>query len=266
MILATTLLAASVVLQVRVDDDYTPKPGDRAVLGLHITDGGGPGRTDYVMRAECFSTLENARLSAACDDEEEGRFLDTIPDAYMPRVGTPVEIIDVQPLSFSRGGKVIKGRAFKVRVLGGEFKGRVFFVRRSNIVRLIGDQGKPAAAVAKRRAAPGRAPVAGDLVLTDLVANRNGVTKFVAISGRFRNTSGAALKGTMVSIIVEDGSGKMLRSTSWFCQPVEIEPGDVGTFEVILEDDPAAAGVKLDFKTIEKAIPWVDRSGKDAHQ
>jgi hypothetical protein len=69
-----------------------------------------------------------------------------------------------------------------------------------------------------------------------------------------------------VSIAVENAAGKMIESATAFCLPLTIEPGGTGTFQTIIEKNPDAFRVRLDFKDYERAIPWVDRSGKDAHQ
>ena len=122
------------------------------------------------------------------------------------------------------------------------------------------------AEVKRRRRPKAKAPgPAGDIILTDLAANANGFTKMVAISGRFRNESGAPLETVMVSIMIEDRAGKMLQSITWFCQPNTIDAGGIGTFETILEDNPRAARIRLDFRNSQKSIPWTDHSGKDAH-
>jgi hypothetical protein len=122
----------------------------------------------------------------------------------------------------------------------------------------------------KERSPRGGAPAAvapnAKLVLTDLAVNPNSFTKMVAISGRFRNTSDGPLKSVRVAIAVEDQAGKMLQSVTWFCLPGTIEPGEIGTFETMLENDPSAVGVKLDFNDVHRSIPWIDRSGKNAHQ
>jgi hypothetical protein len=117
-----------------------------------------------------------------------------------------------------------------------------------------------------RRGATAAVAPNAKLELTDLVVNPNAVTKMAAISGRFRNTSQGPLSSLMVTIAVEDQAGKLLRSFTWFCLPSTIEPGEVGTFETIVENDPAADAIKLYFKDIYQAIPWIDRSGKNAHQ
>jgi hypothetical protein len=117
-----------------------------------------------------------------------------------------------------------------------------------------------------RKTAPAevRAPANAKVVLTDLASEPIGGA--VKISGRFQNTSDEPLKGTWVDISVEDRAGKLLQSSTCVGQPDTIEPGERGSFlALLLENDSRAAGVKLNFRTYERAIPWVDRSGKDAH-
>jgi hypothetical protein len=117
-----------------------------------------------------------------------------------------------------------------------------------------------------RKTAPAEvpAPANAKVVLTDLASEPIGYA--VKISGRFQNTSDEPLKGTFVDISVEDRAGKLLQSFTCIGQPDTIEPGERGSFQaVLLENDSRAAGVKLDFRTFKQAIPWVDRSSKDAH-
>ena len=68
-----------------------------------------------------------------------------------------------------------------------------------------------------------------------------------------------------MTIAFEDRAGKLVRSQTAFCQPNAIEPGETGIAEAIAESDDRIVGVKLEFKTLENSIRWVDRSGKNAH-
>jgi hypothetical protein len=286
---ATAVLAAFLLLQTpgtslagvgvppkgpAIDQDYFPRVGDRAVLG-------GPplGERKKISHAFCFSRVEGVQsyLDELKPDEGDP-FADRWPDIYLPRIGTPVIVRELRTVRVRDGGETIPIAVARVQVLEGEFSNRTLFTAAVNVIRFNSDeggravpddQGRPRAVVKKRssrRTAPAPGQANAKIILSDLAVNPSPVTKMVAISGRFRNISDVPLKGIMVSIVVENRAGKMLRSTSWFCQPSTIDPGNVGTFETILEDDPEATQVKLDFKDLERAIPWIDRSGKDAHQ
>jgi hypothetical protein len=65
---------------------------------------------------------------------------------------------------------------------------------------------------------------------------------------------------------MEDRAGKLVKSESAYCQPTTISSGGVGSFSVMPTADTRYAHVKLEFMDIEKAVSWVDQSGKDAHQ
>jgi hypothetical protein len=86
------------------------------------------------------------------------------------------------------------------------------------------------------------------------------------ISGRFRNASVAPMESVRVRISFEDKSGKLVRSQMWFCLPSTIEAGEDGSFDTIAEGDARIDHVKLDFMNLDKSIPWIDRSGKNAHR
>jgi hypothetical protein len=106
----------------------------------------------------------------------------------------------------------------------------------------------------------------GDLVLTDLAVNSSAGGTYVEVEGRFRNTSGRDLQRIRVTVFMEDRAGKLVKSESTFCQPTTISSGGVGSFSVMAAANTRYAQVKMEFLGHEKAIPWIDRSGKDAHQ
>lgn len=106
----------------------------------------------------------------------------------------------------------------------------------------------------------------GDLVLTDLAVNPSASGNFVNVQGRFRNSSGHDLQGLRVTVFMEDRAGKLVKSESAFCEPTTISSGGVGSFRVMPAADTRFVQVKVEFMGQEKAVPWVDRSGKDAHQ
>ncbi len=183
------------------------------------------------------------------------------------RAGTPVDVIDVQVFSYTRGGATLKGRAFKVRILQGEFKNRLFFVRASQIIRTIGAEAEPAVARPRRRRSPAPIPApAGDLILTDLAVNPSATGNWIVVQGRFQNISVRDLRSLRVRISLEDRSGQLVKAETAYCEPGSIAAGGSGSFQVMPEADTRYARVKVEFMDREQAIPWVDRSGKDAHK
>jgi hypothetical protein len=116
-----------------------------------------------------------------------------------------------------------------------------------------------------RRPAEAAAPVAGDLVLTDLAVNPSATGNWIIVQGRFRNVSDRELSSLRVTVSLEDRSGQLVKSEMTFCQPSSIAPGGSGSFQVMPETDGRYARVKIEFMDSERAISWVDRSGKDAH-
>lgn len=173
----------------------------------------------------------------------------------------------------------------KVRISGGPFDGQSWYVLKPFVCRpaafaeararpapsmlelasvAAGEPEEPAKAPRRRRVE--EPSPSGDLALTDLAVNENAALGWFTISGRIRNTSGSPLKSILVDVAVEDRGGRMIRSATVACTPSTIDAGGTGSFTALAERDAAAAGVTLDFKTFERAIPWVDRSGKRAHR
>jgi hypothetical protein len=117
-----------------------------------------------------------------------------------------------------------------------------------------------------RRPAEDPEPVAGDLVLTDLAVNPSPVSSdWIVVQGRFRNGSGQELRNLRVKVSLEDRAGQLVRAESTFCEPDVIAAGGSGSFEVRAQADVRYARAKVEFMDRERAISWVDRSGKDAH-
>lgn len=268
----TMLLLSLCVGQAGADAAYKPKAGDRGVLGqLYRDEEALDGGEEVILRAECFSSLEAAREAAEIlFGDERSDAVDPMPDAYYPRAGTAVKVAGIQPLTYiGREGKTVRSRVIKVLVLEGEFKGKTLYTRWSFVMPPadVAPVARRQAAGKRRKSAPGRpAPVKDSkLTLTDL-AVEPGVFQRSTVSGRFRSTSALALESVQVHVIVEDADGRMIQSQTWFCQPNAIEPGAIGTFETIVKTDPRAARVRLDFRTFDRAIPWTDKSGKDAHE
>jgi hypothetical protein len=107
---------------------------------------------------------------------------------------------------------------------------------------------------------------AGNVVLTDLAVNPSASGNYVEVEGRFRNTSGHDLQRIRITVFMGDRAGKLVKSEFTFCQPATISSGGVGSFTVMPKSDPRYDHVKLEFMDDDKAISWIDRSGKDAHQ
>lgn len=137
------LIVASFLGQIHIDPSYTPRPGDRAVLGAPICLRGRR-EPDLIQRAECYATLDGVRGSiAAGSDElaEDGVRVATLHDAYFPRAGTRVEVVADVPVPYTAGGVNPGARAIQVKVLEGELRGRLLYVRRSSVIRLTGRPG-----------------------------------------------------------------------------------------------------------------------------
>jgi hypothetical protein len=88
----------------------------------------------------------------------------------------------------------------------------------------------------------------------------------VKVDGRVRCTSDTSLKSVKATVSFEDRDGKLVRSVFTYCDPSELEPGDIASISVMAESDPRYARVKIDFKSRDKALSWVDQSGTNAHQ
>lgn len=254
-----TLLVLAASLSAQVDEDYDPKVGDRAAVGTHITQGRPPSPREYVTHASCFSTQEALRL--ALEAADEGGLVKSYPDSYHPRPAAAVEVLGFAAVKYRHKGEEEELRAVKVKVLEGEFQGRTFYVQPWNVLKLTGRVGA-------RRARRGGVPAAGagaKIVLNDLVVESNEFTGMSSIAGRFRNVSQEDLESLRVEISIEDASGKLLKSVTAFCQPNEIAAGGAASFKTIVETEPRAASIKLEFLDLRKAVPWTDKSGKNAH-
>jgi hypothetical protein len=123
------------------------------------------------------------------------------------------------------------------------------------------------AAPSSRRAAPAVDVPNVSLVLTDLTSTPSRDGQYMAIEGRVRNVSDAALPFVRVEITYENAAGRLVTTSTAYCVPAEVAPGGVATFSSF---DPAQAAmdhVKLSFQVRSGgAVPWLDRSGKNAHQ
>jgi hypothetical protein len=172
----------------------------------------------------------------------------------------------------------------RVRITSGPFSGQtgwtfcMLLCRPDVFEKASGKQGgprsmltDPAPAPSKkrsgRRPTQAQVPVAtGDLVLIDVAANPSASGNYLKVVGRVRNTSDHDFKFVKITGAFEDSLGKLVRSSSSYCDPQTIAPGGIASFEVSTESDARIAGYKLDFHTLDAAIPWVNRSGKNVHQ
>jgi hypothetical protein len=119
--IAALILAAAAVGQSRIDIDYSPRAGDKALLGKWSV--GSP--DDTIERAACYSSLEDvkAAIEASIEEVADGG-LSQKPDGYALRAGTAVSVTAVLTVGAEMGGLTIKRSVLKVRVLEGAFKGR----------------------------------------------------------------------------------------------------------------------------------------------
>lgn len=134
------LIVASFFAQIHLDASYAPRPGDRAVLGAPVSLRGGR-EPDLIQRAECYATLDGVRSSIASlsdDLAEDGVRLSTLHDAYYPRAGTRVEVVADVRVPYTSGPGNPGARAIQVKVIEGELRGRLLYVRRSSVIRLTG--------------------------------------------------------------------------------------------------------------------------------
>jgi hypothetical protein len=277
---ASTLLASPPP----IDPDYEPQVGDSVVLAY---------RTLYAP------SLDVSDQNGFEKKSNKWKFPSVYMEPIEPAVTENTEAAPPREIgcyaATTSGTKavveLVTERHVKARITSGPFEGQRWFTLKTNVCRpevyaevksqpsmvtkqpkpaMVRTEAKPAAPTKKRsvRRSAQAAPLPPDtkLVLTDLVLNPSASGNLVNVSARFRNTSDAPLKGTLVTISFEDRDGRLIRSQTAFCMPDTIDAGGIGSFEAIAENDARIAGAKLDFKTLEKSIPWVDRSGKDAHQ
>ena len=195
-----------------------------------------------------------------------------MPDSYILRAGTSAIIKENHAVSFVRDGKPERMFVVKVQILEGEFKGKMLFTPMVNAFRYVADEGLAPQSKATSKKRLGRRPAAdavppdAKLVLTDLAVNPTASGNYVKVDGRLRCTSDAPVRGIQVTVSFEDRDGKLVRSVDGYCDPTSLSPGDVGSIAVMAESDARYSRVKIDFKDLQKTIPWVDRSGMNAHQ
>jgi hypothetical protein len=118
MIAALILAAAAVVGQSRIDIDYAPRAGDRALLGEWSY-----GQPDYTIeRATCYLSLDDvkAAIEASIEEVADGG-LSQKPDGYALRAGTAVSVTAVLMVEAEMGGLKIKRSVLKVRSRAGKF-------------------------------------------------------------------------------------------------------------------------------------------------
>jgi hypothetical protein len=109
---------------------------------------------------------------------------------------------------------------------------------------------------------PSSAPASPQIVLTELDSYPlpGGNT---CIVGHFRNDLKDRLTGVRVTLSFEAGGPKPARPSTLVCTPPMIEAGQYGSFELIVRKGEKPA--KLEFKSDERSISWIDQSGKELH-
>jgi hypothetical protein len=282
--IAALLLAAAVAGQVNdetvakkaspdrpaIDWKFVPTAGDRVLLGLRDSKSDSC-KIDTVVG---FSTQDGINLFLDSSDARYERGMNTMPDSYILRAGTMAVLKDRFTRDSIMEGKPLKTFVAKVEILDGEFNGKTFFVVWYACFRFVGETPRaPQAKMAPhkrsgRRPAPAAAPI-GDakLVLMDLTMNPWISSTYVKVDGRVRCTSDVPLKSVQATVSFEDRDGKLIRSVFNYCDPSELAPGDIASISVLAENDPRVARVKISFKdNRDKALPWVDQSGTNAHQ
>jgi hypothetical protein len=272
----TALLLAVAVAGQSADEPVakTAKPSvglsDRVSLGER--DFKNP--SGMIHSAHCYSSLENFNLFVESANDKRKSGLSIMPDCYLVRAGTGAAIKETHTVDVLTGGETIRITMVKVQILDGDFKGKMLFTPQVNTYGSIKDKvpGAPQAKMAPhkrsgRRAPPGAAPI-GDakLVLTDLTTNPTTSGSYVKVNGRVRCTSEEPLRGIVLTVLFEDKDGNLVRSVEGYCSPITLSSGDIGSIDVMAESDPRYARVKIDFNDLQRAIPWVDQSGTNAHQ
>jgi hypothetical protein len=253
-----------------IDAAYVPQANDRALLGTY--DHRAP--ETEIGRTACYSSVENLRKSwEALDEEPEDGGVSTSPDGYEVRACTPVFIKDRLTMTYTKDGEPKKLGVVRIEILDGEFKGKDLFAVRYDVFRFVGDYfaADRAKLMPRKRSGRREAQAAisvgeAKLMLMDLTTNSKPTSKYVTVDGRVRCTSDVPLAFVKFTISFEDASGKLVRSENGFCSPHNLNPGDLGSISVMAENDPRYARIKIDFKDSDKALPWVDQSGTNAHQ
>jgi len=252
-----------------IDVSYVPHVNDRCRLGSWDRES----PENLISVAWCHSTLERARqYHDSCFEKEADCIVSDAPDGYLVRAGTPVIVKERHTLNVLKWGRPGEVGVVKVQILEGEFRGRELFAIWTMTFRYAGDSDIAPQAKTPPNKRSGRRPAADavppdvKLVLTDLTVNPTSTGNHVKVDGRVRCTSDVALRGIRFTVSFEDREGKLVRSAWSYCDPDTLSPGDVGSITVMAESDARYAKVKIDFKDSQKAIPWVDRSGMNAHQ
>lgn len=107
----------------------------------------------------------------------------------------------------------------------------------------------------------------GKMVLTDLVAKPSDSERYLEVQGRVKNASDDSLKGLKIAVTLEGRAGNLLETDDAYLKPDPLEPGEVGTFKLLVKSAERYDHLKVDFTARSgKSVPWVDKSGKDLHQ
>jgi hypothetical protein len=109
-----------------IDVDYRPKVGDAVLLGIADLEEGKDKR-EHIYPPDCFSAFERAVEFMQIDDKDEGR-VDRRPEHYLPRACTAAMVRERRIASTMRGGKAVRMVGFRVEIMEGEFKDRLFWL------------------------------------------------------------------------------------------------------------------------------------------
>ncbi|WP_422930862.1 FxLYD domain-containing protein [Singulisphaera sp. PoT] len=119
----------------------------------------------------------------------------------------------------------------------------------------------------KEQVLPTKDAGARSLVLTDIVAKPSDSERYLEVQGRVKNASGESLDSLKIAITLEDRAGNLLETDDSYLKPDPLEPGEVGTFKLLVKAAERYDHLKVDFTAGSgKSIPWADKSGKDVHQ
>ena len=118
-----------------------------------------------------------------------------------------------------------------------------------------------------RRSSPSDERVASSLVLTDLTMSPSSSGNYVEVNGRVLNNTGDSIPSLKVGITYENASGRLIMNGNTVVAPNPLPAGSVGTFTGMDRMKPGIDHVKLNFDVFAgPTVPWVDRSGTNAHQ
>jgi hypothetical protein len=253
-----------------IDTTYRPRANERAMVGRY--DLNAP--ENQIAAVLSYSSVERWRKSyESLGEKAEDGGISNDSEGYLLRACTPVLVKQRLSPSYLDDGEQKTVGVVKVAILEGEFKGKELFLVEYSVFRFDGNQDRPTPVAmaphkrSGRRPAPDSVPT-GDskLLLMDLTSYLSASGNYVNVDGRVRCTSDMPLKFVHFTISFEDRDGRLVRSADGYTTPNVLSPGDIGSISVSAQSDPRYARIKIDFKDSDKALPWVDQSGTNAHQ